>query len=60
MVNDRRVAKNSQIQAPQGLAQEIWLAVQEPIDRHQIGISTAEQQNGSGRLLHKRPRIGVT
>jgi hypothetical protein len=59
VVNDRRVSQGRQIQAPQGLAQEIWLAVQEPIDRYQIGISTAEQQNRSGRLLHKRPRIRV-
>ena len=60
MVNDRRVAQGPQIQAPQRLAQEPGLGVQEPIDRHQIGISTAEQQNGSGRLLDKRPPIGVT
>jgi hypothetical protein len=59
VVNDRRVSQGRQIQAPQALAQETWLAVQEPIDRYQIGVSTAEEQDGSGRLLHKRPRIGV-
>ena len=33
VVNNRRVAQGRQIQAPQGLAQELWLGVQEPIDR---------------------------
>jgi hypothetical protein len=60
VVNNRRVAQGRQIQAPQVMAQEPWLAVQEPIDRHQIGVGTTEEQNGSGRLLHERPPIGVT
>jgi hypothetical protein len=59
MVDGGRVSQGRQIQATQGQANELGLGIQEPIDGHQVGISTAEQQNGSGRLLHKRPCIGV-